>query len=1192
MELYIHIPFCVRKCAYCDFLSFPSDEETRERYVSALCREIRAAGKQREEMITSVYLGGGTPSILSGEQIGGIMEAVRASFDLSNDAEISLECNPGTLDPGKLAAIRAAGINRLSFGLQSVHDGELQLLGRIHTYSEFEQNYHAARAAGFDNINVDLMFALPGQSGASLSESIRTVADLAPEHISLYSLILEEGTPFYEKYSAAKEQLPGEEADRKMYRDACRMLARYGYEQYEISNFAKPGCACRHNEGYWTGVPYLGLGLGASGYVDGARYRNETDIEAYLKAIEETDDQALSDKAAGISPAVTEQYKLTEKEMIEEFMFLGLRRIAGVSEDDFKDRFTYDIHDIYGDILRRLRDDRLIKKTGGRWALTRKGIDVSNVVLAEFLLDQIPPAKVRVSVRELVEFLLRAGDLDRVSVRGASNVDAMQEGARIHRMLQGRQGADYLAEVPLSATFDLERARLVIEGRADGIDGDVIEEFKSTAESLADLKEAKPVHLAQAKCYAAIYAREEGLSEVGVRMTYCQVETKKIKQFEERYDAAELWAWMVGLAKEYEPWAAMRGEGARERDRSIRTLSFPYEYREGQKRLVSGIYRTICDGRQLFVQAPTGSGKTLAAMYPAVRALGEGQITKIWYLTAKTVTRTVAQEALTILTGQGLKMRAVTLTARDRICFQEETVCDPETCAYAKGHFDRVNDALYELLTGGYVLDRKTICRIAEKHQVCPYALALDAARWADAVVCDYNYVLDPEARMLDYFLNGRKKSDLFLIDEAHNLVERARHMYSAVLRKEDVLALRRLFKEKDKKLATALSALNQRFLNVKKGLKEEPSDKENDSGSAWARADGSQDLHVLTPRHISERELLNVKTQIERLIEREENGGEPLPDELWNFYFELLHFMNMAECIDEKFCVYLQERGKGRVALWLYCFDPSGMLSSYLLQGTATVFFSATLLPIRYYESLLTESGDIYDMYAQSPFDPAHLMVAIGSDVTSLYKKRTPDMYERYARYIERAAASKEGHYLVFFPSYAFMEQVAAHLPIDKTDTRWLVQSRDMSEQERADFLSAFHREEGTLVGLCVLGGAFAEGIDLRGESLIGVIVIGTGIPQVGARLDLTKQYFDEAGDDGFSYTYLYPGFNKVMQAVGRVIRTEEDRGFALLLDERFDMTRYRRLFPREWQQVRTCTIDTIADQLAAFWENDQNHV
>ncbi len=1194
-EIYIHIPFCVRKCAYCDFLSFPSDEETREQYVQALCREITGAGRDAAE---TVYLGGGTPSVLSGEQIGRIMDTVRSAFELADDAEISMECNPGTVDADKLSAFRAAGINRISFGLQSVHEDELTLLGRIHSYREFEKNYHAARAAGFDNINVDLMFGLPGQDTGDLAESIRRVAELEPEHISLYSLILEKGTYLYEHH----DPLPDEKAERKMYRDACRMLGRYGYEQYEISNFAKPGFVCRHNDGYWTGAEYYGFGLGASGYVGGVRYRNEQELKTYLSAAEQISDADASCRGiTGRSPVVEEFHEVTEKEAIEEFMFLGLRRIGGISEREFKDRFAYEIRDIYGEVLRKLKDGGLIKKQGSRWSLTRKGIDVSNVVLAEFLLDQIPAATVHISVRELVEFLLREGDLDRVSVRGAANVDAMQMGAQIHRMLQDRRGIAYQAEVPLTMTFPMEQVTLIVEGRADGIEEDVIEEIKSTALSLNELKEPKVVHLAQAKCYAAIYAREQGLEEVGVRMTYCQVETKKVKCFEERYQAAELWTWFTGLTREYEKWAVLRGEGMRERDRSIASIRFPYPYREGQKRMVSAVYRTICDEKQLFVQAPTGSGKTLAAIYPAVRALGEGKITKIWYLTAKTVTRTVAREALTILREEGLKMHSVVLTARDRICFREETVCDPETCGYAKGHFDRINDALYELLTENYICDRETICRIAEQHKVCPYALSLDAARWADTVIADYNYVLDPEARMLDYFLNGRKKSDLYLIDEAHNLVERGRGMYSAVIRKEDVLALRRIIKERDQKLATALTALNRVFLGWRKAA--EAALPETPDKSRKRVAD---DLDILSLSDIPDTQLLNIKSRIERLIEREEN--EPfkvtgqdreehkLPDELWDFYFGLLHFLNMYDCADERFCVYLRLKGHGRMDLTLYCLDPSAMLTSYLEQGTATVFFSATLLPIKYYETLLTVKEDFYDLYAQSPFDPAHLLLAVGTDVTSLYKRRSESVYARYAQYIEAAVSAKPGNYLVYFPSYAFMENVAelvfaGHQYEGKrggdTNTRWLIQERDMTEQAKADFLAAFHENDSsTLVGLCVLGGAFAEGIDLQGEDLIGVIVVGTGIPQVGSRLDLTKEYFDGVGEDGFSYTYLYPGFNKVMQAVGRVIRTVDDRGVALLLDARFDTARYRRLFPREWQQVQTCTIDTISDTLHMFWD------
>lgn len=395
LELYIHIPFCVRKCGYCDFLSFPADGAVRERYVKQLTEEIRAMGylygteknAGGRYQAASVFFGGGTPSVLTAEQTDRIMAAVRESFRLAENAEVTTEANPGTVDERKLAAYRACGINRLSLGLQSADGGELRLLGRIHTFEEFLQGYHAARSAGFDNINVDLMSALPGQSLQSWKQTLRTVAELRPEHISAYSLIIEENTPFYESYGENRDAcppLPDEETEREMYYFTKKYLEMMGYERYEISNYALPGKECRHNEGYWTGTEYLGLGLGASSYIKGERFSNETDLEKYLSL----DTEELKDRRHHL-----ERETLTPQDKMEEFMFLGLRLSRGVGADEFEKRFGVPMERIYGGVLAEYLAAGLMEKyTAGEtndrlyWRLTEYGTDVSNRVLSGFLL--------------------------------------------------------------------------------------------------------------------------------------------------------------------------------------------------------------------------------------------------------------------------------------------------------------------------------------------------------------------------------------------------------------------------------------------------------------------------------------------------------------------------------------------------------------------------------------------------------------------------------------------------------------------------------------------------------------------------------------------------------------------------------------------------------------------------------------
>lgn len=377
LELYIHIPFCVRKCAYCDFLSFPATERAHEEYVAKLIEEIngQSAGFQ-DYRVTSIFLGGGTPSILSADLMRDLFEALYQCFDIAVDAEISIEANPGTLTMEKLFMYHTCGINRISIGLQSADDEELKVLGRIHCYDDFLKSFQRARQAGFTNINVDLMSALPGQTVQSWKNTLRKVMMLKPEHISAYSLIIEEGTPFYDRYHADRSAFPDEEMDREMYHLTEEVMAAQGFRRYEISNYAKPGYECRHNIGYWTGVDYLGLGLGASSYTHGFRYHNVTDMDEYLSL-------DLSESGA----AARDIQKLSEKEQIEEFMFLGLRMMRGVSGSEFFERFGLNLWSIYGEVFERLAAQGLLEVRKPEVRLTELGIDVSNMVLSEFLLE-------------------------------------------------------------------------------------------------------------------------------------------------------------------------------------------------------------------------------------------------------------------------------------------------------------------------------------------------------------------------------------------------------------------------------------------------------------------------------------------------------------------------------------------------------------------------------------------------------------------------------------------------------------------------------------------------------------------------------------------------------------------------------------------------------------------------------------
>lgn len=776
---------------------------------------------------------------------------------------------------------------------------------------------------------------------------------------------------------------------------------------------------------------------------------------------------------------------------------------------------------------------------------------------------------IRISVRSLVEFIMRSGDIDN-RIAGADK-DSMLLGGKIHRKIQRRMGADYHAEIGLKFEVPCKGFLLMIEGRADGIietpEGIVIDEIKGVLKDLNLLKEPVGVHLAQARCYAYIYASQKKLEEIGVQMTYCNMETEEIKRFQSIYSFRELDTWFRKLIGKYEKWARYQIRWKGKRNQSIKEIEFPFAYREGQKDLVVSVYRTILRKKKLFIQAPTGVGKTMATVFPAVKAIGEGLGEKLFYLTAKTITRTVAWQAFDTLKEQALRMKVIVLTAKEKICFCEETNCNPDACPYAKGHYDRVNDAVYELITTSDEMSREILEEQARKWQVCPHEMSLDIAEWVDAVICDYNYVFDPNAYLRRFFGEGNKGEYLFLIDEAHNLVERGREMYSAQIYKEDILKIKKLVKDRDEKLARKLNDCNKQLLALRR------------------ECDGLQVLDSVSHIYLK---LMALMTEMERYLE--ECKEEEIRQEVLNLYFSVRTFLNIHDRLDENYLIYSELEDSGRFKLRLFCVNPANCLQGFLDKGNSTIFFSATLLPIHYYKKLLSTSKEDYAIYAESPFDPARRQLILGTDVSTKYTRRGEDMYRRYARYLIQVARTRIGNYIAFFPSYRFMEEVYevfVDLLKEDQEIEYVMQSQYMSEEAREIFLENFEEDrKHSLMGFCVMGGIFSEGIDLAEDKLIGAIIIGTGLPQVCRERELLKNYFDAHGLRGFDYAYLYPGMNKVLQSAGRVIRTDEDRGVILLLDERFRDGRYQETFPREWKEYALCNVENVEDYLETFWK------
>ncbi|HWT77036.1 MAG TPA: ATP-dependent DNA helicase [Mobilitalea sp.] len=795
---------------------------------------------------------------------------------------------------------------------------------------------------------------------------------------------------------------------------------------------------------------------------------------------------------------------------------------------------------------------------------------------------------IRISVRRLVEFILCSGDLDNTKTR--SDPDAMQAGGKLHRKLQKQMGANYTAEVPLSITVPVTRDditfELTIEGRADGVINNsntikedftvlifeeeesnppeiVIDEIKGIYMEPSHLTEPIGVHRAQAMCYAYIYATKYDYSRIGIRLTYCNLETEMLRYFEETLTYDELSVWFDHLVNEYAKWAAWQIKWTEKRNAAIKAMDFPFLYREGQKDLVTGVYKTILRKKKLFIEAPTGVGKTISSVFPTVKAMGEGIVEKIFYLTAKTITRTVAEDTFKILGSHGLDMKVVTITAKEKVCILDKPDCNPGSCPRAKGYYDRVNDAVFDLLTNENDISRDHVTAYAEKHCVCPFEMGLDVTLWSDAVICDYNYVFDPNVFLRRFFMNEKPCDYVFLIDEAHNLVDRAREMYSAILYKDDFLEVKRLIKDKSSKLSKLIDYCNNDLLKLKRDC---------DEFEVLDNVDGFV-MHIIS-----------MMTEYETFLQ--EGFITEGKEEIIRLYLDIRHFLNMYEIHDDKYTIYADYE-EDRFRLKLQCMDPSKNLWNCMEKGRSSVLFSATLLPINYYmEQLGGKKEEDYAVYAPSSFLPENRLIMIGNDVSTKYTRRNEKEYQKIYHYIKDFTEARTGNYMVFFPSYQMMQAIEE---LAAGELEGLVsQSSSMTEEEKELFLDEFVDEPtSSRIGFCVMGGIFSEGIDLKNNRLIGAVIVGTGLPMVCNERELFRGYFDEKNGNGFDYAYLYSGMNKVLQSAGRVIRTKEDRGAILLLDERFTQKQYYNLFPKEWFPNVAVNQYTMKNLLTQFWNS-----
>ena len=541
--------------------------------------------------------------------------------------------------------------------------------------------------------------------------------------------------------------------------------------------------------------------------------------------------------------------------------------------------------------------------------------------------------------------------------------------------------------------------------------------------------------------------------------------------------------------------------------------------------------------------------------------MGEGLTSKIFYLTAKTITREVPIASMDLMKTKGLRAKTLVVTAKEKICLNDAVKCNPRDCKFAKGHYDRVNDAIMDMFENEDLVTREEVISYAFKHNVCPFEFTLDFSLWADVIICDYNYVFDPQVYLKRFFENP-KEDYVFLIDEAHNLVDRSREMFSAEINKSSLLDISNIFKESHPNIYKAINKVNSIINKVKRDL--------NIDGEYYQREE-IIDLYYPIKRLI---------TNLEPWLVEEKNHEEY--ERVLDLYFNLMTFIKISDLYDDHYVTYIREEAKD-IIIKLFCVDSSYLLKEALLRGRSSIFFSATLTPMDYHMDLLGGDKNDYNILLSSPFPRESLCLLVAANISTRYKDRERT-YEDVVKYIESFISAKKGNYLIFSPSYAYMKKIHELLLGRNKDLNIIVQESNMTEVEREEFLQNF--EEDNIIGLAVMGGIFSEGIDLVGDKLIGAVIVGVGLPQICFERDIIKDYFQHHLGEGFEYAYVYPGINKVLQAAGRVIRSPQDKGAVLLIDDRYGTPKYKSLFPKEWKgYINIWNVGQMVAELEKFW-------
>lgn len=774
---------------------------------------------------------------------------------------------------------------------------------------------------------------------------------------------------------------------------------------------------------------------------------------------------------------------------------------------------------------------------------------------------------IKISVRNLIDFVMRSGDIDNTF----KDNTRMIEGIRAHQKIQKSYGDNYTKEYYLKDKTEYKDVTFQVEGRADGIIKNgtsyVVDEIKSTKRNLEDIDDSNSLHWAQAMCYAYFLAKIKNLESIDIQLTYVSTEDYKIKNFNRNFSFIDLKDFYFNLLKQYIDFSKILTENIKRRDFTAENLDFPYDnYRKGQRKMAVAIYKSILDHNNLFVDAPTGIGKTISSIFPSVKAIGEGIIDKIFYLTSKSTTGNEAIKALKLLEEKGLEMLSLHITSKEKVCLNDQVKCNPSDCPFAKGHFDRVNDAIKDIISNETIIDYDTLTSYSEKHKVCPFEFELDVAIYSDFIICDYNYVFDPNAYMRRFFEEVISRY-IFLIDEAHNLLDRSRDMYSFKFTNKEFIELREYFDEdRDKRILNNIGDIIDEFDKnyIKFGKK----------------------LNYSTEKHLDsiDEKLIKLNKNLEKFLiaEKINKNYDIILDE----YFNINRYLKISDSFIDGFYNIISYDDVEKVKTFeIKCIDPSDILKNKYKLSVSTIFFSATLSPIMFYVNILG-ANDALKLRLESPFD-ADKQLIMQKSISTRYKDRSNNI-TNISDSINEFVKTKNGNYFIFFPSFNYLEAVAGDYMV-RYDENIIIQDRNMTKIERDNFLNKF-TVKSTEVAFLVLGGIFSEGVDLVGEKLIGTMIISVGMPGVSYDRNLIKKHFDKKGLNGFDYSYTYPGINRIFQAAGRVIRSDDDYGIVYLVDDRYARNKYKMLYPRHWQNIlylnNSSNVKEITDK---FWSKNE---